>query len=45
MLPLRIVIGTITVLLVLVAGPGVLHTVMLNTREGAGAWPLSRRWG
>ncbi|GHJ43425.1 hypothetical protein Cs7R123_07670 [Catellatospora sp. TT07R-123] len=33
MLPLRIVIGTLTVLLVLVAGLGVAHTVVLNTRE------------
>ncbi len=33
MVPLRIVIGTLTVLLVLVAGLGVAHTVVLNTRE------------
>jgi putative ABC transport system permease protein len=33
MLPLRIVIGTLTVLLMLVAGLGVAHTVVLNTRE------------
>jgi putative ABC transport system permease protein len=33
MVPLRIIIGTLTVLLVLVAGLGVAHTVVLNTRE------------
>lgn len=33
MVPLRIVIGTLTVVLMLVAGLGVAHTVVLNTRE------------
>jgi len=33
MVPLRIVIGTLTVLLMLGAGLGVAHTVVLNTRE------------